>query len=418
MSRKPSSSATTVVKTAESNSSTIPSDFCPVCKRVRYLNADMEFLINPECYHAMCRNCVDNIFGAGPAQCPYASCTKTLRKNKFRPAFFGDLAVEREVDVRRRVNAVFNMTEDDFETLQDYNNYLQTVEDLTFDLLQGGEAERRRAEDELRVYEQKHRDDIERNRRKGREARERRQRRDADEAEASRARRQEAADEERRVRAEQASVNAAVMEALARGEPGSAADIQARIVAAKRSRISTLTASRFDNLLNPPASSTTINSPSSANSPIPTTTTTTTTTNAKDAPPNSMLSIRGLKNKNAKTADEEEAARPYDPFDGLSFALSRYTVRDDPASAYPNPFLADARAREDHTVPGYDVGGYVERALYETFAGLGIVVDEEMERREKKAAAQAGAGGGTGGAGGAGGGGGSLRRDVEDFFFA
>ncbi|KAI0006283.1 CDK-activating kinase assembly factor MAT1-domain-containing protein [Xylariaceae sp. FL0662B] len=345
MSRKPLSSATTVTKTAEVGDSTIPSDICPVCKRVRYFNADMEFLINPECYHAMCSNCVENIFGPGPAQCPYAACTKTLRKNRFRPAFFGDLDVEREVDIRRRVNAVFNMVEDDFKTLGDYNNFLQTVEDLTFDLLNGGEAERKKAEDELKMYEQKHREDIERNKKKGREADARRQKRDAEEAKASRARRLEEAEEERRVRAEEASINAEVMEALARGESGTAAEIQARIVAEKRARISSLAGSRFVDMLNP----------------------------APPAP--SMLSIRGLKDKNQKTAEEEDAAKPYDPFDGLSLEPTRYRMHDE--SAYPNPFLDDARSRNDHCVPGYDVGEYMARALYDAFAGLGVVIDDE-----------------------------------------
>ncbi|KAL2161415.1 hypothetical protein VTH06DRAFT_7976 [Thermothelomyces fergusii] len=100
-------------------------DMCPVCKTIRYLNRDMEFLINPECYHSMCSNCVNRLFNDGPNQCPYAGCHRTLRRKGFRSAFFGDLAVEREVDIRRRVAAVFNQVEDDFETLEDYNNYLQ-----------------------------------------------------------------------------------------------------------------------------------------------------------------------------------------------------------------------------------------------------------------------------------------------------
>ena len=90
---------------------------------------DMEFLINPECYHPMCTNCVSNIFSKGPAQCPYATCGKTLRQRGFHPAFFRDLKVEREVDIRRRVQSVFNMTREDFETAiafdgwEDYGKY-------------------------------------------------------------------------------------------------------------------------------------------------------------------------------------------------------------------------------------------------------------------------------------------------------
>lgn len=78
-------------------------DICPVCKSSRYLNPNMQFKVNPECYHMMCESCVDRIFSHGPAPCPIAGCARTLRKAKFRRQTFEDLAVEREVDIRRRV---------------------------------------------------------------------------------------------------------------------------------------------------------------------------------------------------------------------------------------------------------------------------------------------------------------------------
>ncbi|KAF2197423.1 CDK-activating kinase assembly factor [Delitschia confertaspora ATCC 74209] len=111
------------------------SDICPVCKSSRYLNQNMKFLINPECYHKMCESCVDRIFSRGPAPCPIAGCKRTLRKVRFRDQTFEDLALEREVDIRRRIGKVFNKTQDDFETLKDYNNYLEIVEDCTWNLI-------------------------------------------------------------------------------------------------------------------------------------------------------------------------------------------------------------------------------------------------------------------------------------------
>lgn len=81
-------------------------DICPVCKSSRYLNPNMRFLINPECYHQMCESCVDRIYSHGPAPCRVAGCGKTLRKNRFRKKTFEDVEIEREVDIRRRVAAV------------------------------------------------------------------------------------------------------------------------------------------------------------------------------------------------------------------------------------------------------------------------------------------------------------------------
>lgn len=110
-------------------------DVCPVCKSSRYLNPHMKFLVNPECYHKMCESCVDRIFSHGPAPCPIAGCARTLRKGKFREATFEDLKVEREVDIRRRVQSIMNKAEPDFETLKDYNDYLEQVEEITWNLI-------------------------------------------------------------------------------------------------------------------------------------------------------------------------------------------------------------------------------------------------------------------------------------------
>jgi CDK-activating kinase assembly factor MAT1 len=82
------------------------SEICPVCKSSRYLNPNMRFLVNPECYHKMCESCVDRIYSHGPAPCAIAGCKRTLRKAKFRSQTFEDLKVEREVDIRRRVARV------------------------------------------------------------------------------------------------------------------------------------------------------------------------------------------------------------------------------------------------------------------------------------------------------------------------
>ncbi|CAJ2500698.1 Uu.00g035510.m01.CDS01 [Anthostomella pinea] len=393
MSRKPVASST-VVNPTSAPATALPSDICPVCKRVRYLNTDMEFLINPECYHPMCSNCVSNIFKSGPAQCPYASCTKTLRHRGFRSAFFGDLTIEREVDIRRRVAAAYNNVEDDFETLRDYNSYLTDVEDLTFDLISGSGDERAAAEQKLLTREQQYRDEIERNKKRGREAELSRQKRDAADREAAKQRRAEEQREEARARREEATINAEVMEALSRGESGTAADIQERIVARKRARVAQIAGSHFTNLLD---------NNNSKN-------TSSTTSNN-----NNMLSIRGLKSRNRRgaTEEEEDAKGPYDPFAGLSLEPSRYALHKG-GDGYPNTWLEDARTREDHRVPGYSTREYVARALFDAFAGLGVVVGDEKADSEMRGvgtvgAAEAAAAGKRTGLGGG-------RMDVGDVF--
>lgn len=104
--------------------------------------------------------------------------------------------MEREVDIRRRVAGVFNRRQDDFETLFDYNNYLEEVENLTFDLVNGTSEEKAKAEDKIRAYKNQNMEDIEENRRTGIEEAEMEKRREAAYKEAMRQRRIAAARQE------------------------------------------------------------------------------------------------------------------------------------------------------------------------------------------------------------------------------
>ena len=48
-----------------------------------------------------CESCIDRLYTLGPAPCPI--CGKTLKKMTFIPQTFEDLAVEKEVSVRRKL---------------------------------------------------------------------------------------------------------------------------------------------------------------------------------------------------------------------------------------------------------------------------------------------------------------------------
>ncbi|KAG6869076.1 hypothetical protein C0993_003396 [Termitomyces sp. T159_Od127] len=61
--------------------------------------------------------------------------SKVLRKLAFMPQTFEDLGVEKEVAVRRRIAKEFNKRREDFPDLRTYNDYLEEVEDITFNLI-------------------------------------------------------------------------------------------------------------------------------------------------------------------------------------------------------------------------------------------------------------------------------------------
>lgn len=137
-------------------------DMCPICKTDKYLSPNMKFLINPECYHKICESCVDRIFSLGPAPCPYPKCGKILRKNKFKQQIFEDLIIEKEIDIRKKVSAIYNKTEEDFPgNLLGYNRYLENIEDIIFKLSYSNDKQEiELIELELNKYEQEHKLEI------------------------------------------------------------------------------------------------------------------------------------------------------------------------------------------------------------------------------------------------------------------
>ncbi|KAJ3225727.1 TFIIH/NER complex subunit [Clydaea vesicula] len=95
-------------------------DSCPVCKADRYLNPSLKLLVSP-CFHKMCVTCIDRLFTSGPAPCPV--CKGTLRKSNF-------------------VVQTFNKRIEDFGgDLKAFNNYLEDVEDILFNLINNVDVE-------------------------------------------------------------------------------------------------------------------------------------------------------------------------------------------------------------------------------------------------------------------------------------
>ncbi|KAG5868986.1 hypothetical protein JTB14_025265 [Gonioctena quinquepunctata] len=84
------------------------------------------------CGHGLCESCVDLLFLKGSGSCP--ECRIPLRRNNFRVQLFEDSTVEKEVDIRKRVLRDFNKKEEDFNSLGEYNNYLEEVETMIYNL--------------------------------------------------------------------------------------------------------------------------------------------------------------------------------------------------------------------------------------------------------------------------------------------
>jgi CDK-activating kinase assembly factor MAT1 len=314
-------------------------DICPICKSNRYLNPSLKFLINPECYHRMCSTCVDRIFTSGPASCPVPHCGKTLRKKGFHAAFFSDLKIEKEVDVRKRVGKVFNRRQEEFETLRDWNNYLEEVEGLVFDIVEGSAKVRVQAEERLRAYKEGNEAEIEENRRAGLEEVEMERRREKMEREAARQRRLAELREEEEVKQDVERSRREVLDRLA------TEDVDAEEVTRAAQKVILKKTSARRNLAD-----------RAAESDIH----------------REGLTIRGLKKKEAPIKEE-----PYDPFGGIHFEPTKYVLQEH----YDNPW-SETVAEPRYTTGGWDVHDYYARTMFEAFSGLGVFIEDEVKDRE------------------------------------
>uniref|UniRef100_U5EW86 CDK-activating kinase assembly factor MAT1 n=1 Tax=Corethrella appendiculata TaxID=1370023 RepID=U5EW86_9DIPT len=104
---------------------------CPRCKTTKYRNPSLKLMINV-CGHCLCESCVELLFLKGSGSCP--ECNVPLRRSNFRIQMFEDPKVEKEVNIRQRVIRDFNKREEDFASLAEYNDYLEMIEEIIYNL--------------------------------------------------------------------------------------------------------------------------------------------------------------------------------------------------------------------------------------------------------------------------------------------
>lgn len=132
---------------------------CPRCKTTNYRDPSLQLMVN-SCGHGLCANCVNLIFAKGSGNCP--SCNVPLRRVNFRYQYFQDAGVEKEVDIRRKILKDFCKREEEFASLRAYNDYLEEVEEIIYNLTHeiNVEATKRKIEQ----YKRENSESISRNR--------------------------------------------------------------------------------------------------------------------------------------------------------------------------------------------------------------------------------------------------------------
>ncbi|KAL8866079.1 MAG: hypothetical protein Q9174_006507 [Haloplaca sp. 1 TL-2023] len=298
----------------------------------------------------------DEICPVCPAPCPVAGCARTLRKQRFRKQTFEDLRIEKEVDVRRKVAAVFNKQEEDFETLRAYNNYLEDMEVVTFNLLEGIDvaATQRKldayaAQNAQQISQRDARTNRDRNNQAAQQAAQKEQamlsRSAADGASIA-----SIAERGERHRETMDALASAQLDTSTGGQKVVLKKSTARRTAAEKARDKQR---QQQQQMNP-----------STQQEVPV-----------DISDNPVYRIEGLRQV---VAAPEEA--PYDPFAGLSLMPSYYTLQ----THYDNPWLDKARTEPSILAGGYSLREYYQRTMLEASAGLGCFLQDEIREREHR----------------------------------
>uniref|UniRef100_A0AAY5K9H9 CDK-activating kinase assembly factor MAT1 n=1 Tax=Esox lucius TaxID=8010 RepID=A0AAY5K9H9_ESOLU len=134
---------------------------CPRCKTTKYRNPSLKLMVNV-CGHTLCESCVDMLFVRGSGNC--VQCDTPLRKSNFRVQLFEDPTVDKEVEIRKKVLKIYNKRDFDFSSLREYNDYLEQVEEIVYNLTNNIEVER--TKQIMEAYQRENRDVIQKNKAK------------------------------------------------------------------------------------------------------------------------------------------------------------------------------------------------------------------------------------------------------------
>ncbi|KAF1519414.1 CDK-activating kinase assembly factor MAT1, partial [Eudyptula minor] len=106
-----------------------------------------------------CESCVELLFVRGAGNCQ--ECDTPLRKSNFRVQLFEDPAVDKEVEIRKKVLKIYNKREDDFPSLSEYNDFLEEIEEIVFNLTNNVDLENTKRKMEL--YQKDNKEVIQKN---------------------------------------------------------------------------------------------------------------------------------------------------------------------------------------------------------------------------------------------------------------
>lgn len=145
---------------------------CAICKTAQDAGQhliDNSLLINfiddGRCGHKFCRDCSKRklqLEGKRQFACPL--CGSAVKQSTLSASSIDEIEVTNDARVRRRVKEIYNASESDFLTWNEFCDYEEMVEDIIYNLVHG--IDRQAIEQQIKEYERSHMESILSNRRR------------------------------------------------------------------------------------------------------------------------------------------------------------------------------------------------------------------------------------------------------------
>lgn len=136
---------------------------CPECQITKQSKGKLKLKFAKCCGRRNCEDCLDISYKHGAlASINCKSCGHLIKRTEW-----SDRPLERQkfldqAKLRKDMNETFHLEASDFDTLQEYNDYLEDEQDIIYSALYGTLEEQKQSKIRRKEFEEKHRERLER----------------------------------------------------------------------------------------------------------------------------------------------------------------------------------------------------------------------------------------------------------------
>jgi len=114
---------------------------CPECKTSKAVLPTMKILYSSCCGRALCDACVGKLFSR-QNRVACAACGQTTKQSEYFADSRDTQSYNKEAETRGNINRSLSLERKDFASLEEYNDYLESVQSIVYGLVHGSRDEK------------------------------------------------------------------------------------------------------------------------------------------------------------------------------------------------------------------------------------------------------------------------------------